>query len=113
MCLVELAHGRRQFDYCTLWRSAKVQHANRKRIYRLYREARLAVRRRRRRHGEMIDRRQPALPGAANEAAQNAYAESFNGKSRDECPGKHWFTALAQARAVVVAWRTAEAPAIT
>lgn len=42
--------------------------------------------------------------GVANEAAQNAYVESFNGKSREECRGKHRFTTLAHARAVVVAW---------
>jgi putative transposase len=36
---------------------------------------------------------------------QNAYIESFNGKFRDECLNEHWFTTLAQARAVIAAWR--------
>jgi putative transposase len=28
---------------------------------------------------------------------QNANVESFNGKVRDECLNKHWFTVLAEA----------------
>ena len=36
---------------------------------------------------------------------QNGYIESFNGKFRDECLNEHWFQTLAQARAVVAAWR--------
>ena len=172
-------------------------HANHKRVHRLYREAGLAVRRRRRRHGVMVEREQLALPSAPNEVwsmdfvmdalsngrrlkcltivddftkesidivvdhgisglyvarvldqaarfrgypkairtdqgpeftsraldqwayakgvtlkliqagkpTQNAYIESFNGKFRDECLNEHWFTSLAQARAVISAWR--------
>jgi putative transposase len=41
-------------------------------------------------------------PGKPNE---NAYIESFNGKFRDECLNEHWFVTLAQARAVIEAWR--------
>ena len=36
---------------------------------------------------------------------QNGYIESFNGKFRDECLNEHWFTSLAQARAVIAEWR--------
>ena len=36
---------------------------------------------------------------------QNAYIESFNGKLRDECLNEHWFTSLAEAQAIVEAWR--------
>jgi putative transposase len=36
---------------------------------------------------------------------QNAYIESFNGKFRDECLNEHWFSTLAEARAIVAAWR--------
>ena len=36
---------------------------------------------------------------------QNGYIESFNGKFRDECLNEHWFETLAQARAVISAWR--------
>ncbi len=36
---------------------------------------------------------------------QNGYIESFNGKFRDECPNEHWFSTLAEARAIVTAWR--------
>lgn len=41
-------------------------------------------------------------PGKPN---QNAYAESFNGRFRDECLNEHWFTSLAHAQVVIEAWR--------
>lgn len=41
-------------------------------------------------------------PGKPN---QNAYAESFNGRLRDECLNEHWFTSLAHARVVIETWR--------
>ncbi|AHB77063.1 transposase [Pandoraea pnomenusa] len=67
--LVELAHERRRFGYRRLHAlvERETMHANHKRIYRLYREAGLAVRRRRKRHGVMIERERLALPGAPNE----------------------------------------------
>ncbi|KOT08469.1 integrase core domain protein [Burkholderia mallei] len=67
--LVKLAHERRRFGYRRLHALVEREgtHANHKRIYRLYREAGLAVRRRRKRHGVMIEREQLALPGAPNE----------------------------------------------
>lgn len=36
---------------------------------------------------------------------QNPYAESFNGKFRDECLNQHWFTSLAEARGIIEDWR--------
>ncbi len=36
---------------------------------------------------------------------QNAFAESFNGKFRDECRNEHWFTNLADARRIIEEWR--------
>ncbi len=36
---------------------------------------------------------------------QNAAAESFNGRLRDECLNEHWFLSLADARRLVEAWR--------
>lgn len=36
---------------------------------------------------------------------RNGYIESFNGKFRDECLHKHWFTSLAQSRDVIAEWR--------
>lgn len=36
---------------------------------------------------------------------QNAYAESFNGRLRDECLNQSWFVSLADARATIEAWR--------
>ena len=41
-------------------------------------------------------------PGKPN---QNAYAESFNGRLRDECLNEHWFLSLVEARDTVEAWR--------
>lgn len=35
----------------------------------------------------------------------NAYAESFNGRFRDECLNQHWFASLEEARQVIEAWR--------
>jgi putative transposase len=37
---------------------------------------------------------------------ENAYAESFNGRMRDECLNEHWFADLAEARSWISAWRT-------
>ncbi|BCN10307.1 hypothetical protein RPSD_21920 [Ralstonia solanacearum] len=67
--LVELAHERRRFGYRRLHVLLEREglHANHKRVHRLYREAGLAVRRRRRRHGVMVERERPALPAAPNE----------------------------------------------
>ena len=36
---------------------------------------------------------------------ENAYIESFNGKFRDECLNEHWFVSLADAQAMIEAWR--------
>jgi hypothetical protein len=37
--------------------------------------------------------------------AQNAYAESFNGRLRDECLNANWFTNLSDARRKIESWR--------
>lgn len=36
---------------------------------------------------------------------ENAYAESFNGKLRDECLNENWFVSMADARSRIEAWR--------
>ena len=36
---------------------------------------------------------------------KNAFIESFNGRLRDECLNVHQFTSLADAQAVIEAWR--------
>lgn len=36
---------------------------------------------------------------------QNAYAESFNGRLRDECLNETWFWTLAEAQVTIEAWR--------
>jgi transposase InsO family protein len=41
----------------------------------------------------------------AGKPTQNAYAESFNGKFRDECLNENWFRSLAEAREIIGAWR--------
>lgn len=37
---------------------------------------------------------------------ENAYAESFNGRFRDECLNQNWFVSLGDARSKIAAWRT-------
>ncbi|HEV2716788.1 MAG TPA: IS3 family transposase [Terriglobales bacterium] len=49
--------------------------------------------------GVRLDFIQPGKP------AQNAYAESFNGRLRDECLNANWFTSLSDARRKIEAWR--------
>ena len=48
---------------------------------------------------------------------ENAYAESFNGRMRDECLNESWFADLAEARRKISAWRiesaAREAPSYT
>ena len=36
---------------------------------------------------------------------QNAFAESFNGRFRDECLNVNWFESLAYARRLILDWR--------
>lgn len=36
---------------------------------------------------------------------ENAYAESFNGRFRDECLNSHWFANVLEARSVIDSWR--------
>ena len=36
---------------------------------------------------------------------QNAYAESFNGRLREECLNANWFTSLSDARRKIESWR--------
>jgi pimeloyl-ACP methyl ester carboxylesterase len=42
---------------------------------------------------------------APGKPIQNAFAERFVGRLRDECRNAHWFTRLADARRMVEAWR--------
>lgn len=42
---------------------------------------------------------------APGKPVQNAYAESFNGRLRDECLNETWFVSLPDARATIEAWR--------
>ena len=42
---------------------------------------------------------------APGKPTQNAFAESFQGRMRDECLNEHVFTSLAAARRIVEAWR--------
>ena len=46
-----------------------------------------------------IDFSRPGKP------TDNGHIESFNGTFRDECLNAHWFTALAEARQIIEAWR--------
>jgi putative transposase len=42
---------------------------------------------------------------APGKPSQNGYAESFNGKFRDECLNQHWFMSLNDARRKIEVWR--------
>lgn len=67
--IIDLAHARRRFGYRRihdLLRREGVE-ANHKKVYRLYREAALGVRKRRRRKLVMVDRQALHVPSAPNE----------------------------------------------
>jgi len=67
--IIDLAHARRRFGYRRihdLLRREGVQ-ANHKKVYRLYREAALSVRKRRRRKLVMVDRQALSVPDGPNE----------------------------------------------
>ena len=51
------------------------------------------------RHGVQLEFSRPGKP------TDNAFAESFNGRFRDECLDQHWFASLEEARRVIEAWR--------
>ena len=42
---------------------------------------------------------------ASGKPQQNGFAESFNGRLRDECLNEHLFPSLAAARRIIEAWR--------
>jgi len=67
--LIELAHERRRFGYRRLHVLMRREGVavNHKRVWRLYRKAGLAVRRRRRRRGVAIDREPLVIPSAPNQ----------------------------------------------
>lgn len=50
-------------------------------------------------HGVALQFIQPGKP------VQNAYAESFNSRLRDECLNESWFVSLTDARKTIEAWR--------
>lgn len=50
-------------------------------------------------HGVRIDFSRPGKP------TDNAFIETFNGSLRDECLNLHWFDTLAEAKALIEAWR--------
>lgn len=67
--MIELAAERRRFGYRRLHALLRREgvHANHKRVHRLYQEAGLAVRRRRKRHGVAVDREPLLLPTGPNQ----------------------------------------------
>ena len=46
-----------------------------------------------------------AFPWQADKPTQNAFVESLNGKSRDECLNVHWFDDLTDAKQKTQAWQ--------
>ena len=67
--IIDLAHARRRFGYRRIHDLLRREgvHANHKKVYRLYREEQLSVRKRRRRKGVMVDRQALHVPSAPNE----------------------------------------------
>ena len=51
------------------------------------------------RNGVQLEFSRPGTP------TDNAFAESFHGRFRDECLNQHWFASLEEARQTVEAWR--------
>jgi len=51
------------------------------------------------RHGVKLNFIRPGKP------IENAYAESFNGRLRDECLNMNWFISLNDAKEIIEAWR--------
>ena len=51
------------------------------------------------RNGVQLEFSRPGKP------TDNAFAESFNGRFRDECLNQHWFASLEEVRQTVEAWR--------
>ena len=51
------------------------------------------------RHAVQLEFSRPGKP------TDNAFAESFNGRFRDECLDQHWFASLEEARQTIEAWR--------
>ena len=51
------------------------------------------------RNGVQLEFSRPGKP------TDNAFAESFNGRFRDECLDQHWFASLEEARRIVEDWR--------
>ena len=49
--------------------------------------------------GTRIDFSRPGKP------TDNCYVETFNGSLRDECLNSHWFETMADAKAIIEAWR--------
>ncbi len=99
--LRELANQRRRFGYRRLFILLRDQGepSGVNRIYRLYREEGLAVRKRRSRRKAVGTR----VPGGGK-PMQNGYIESFNGRMRDELLNESLFLDLDQTRQIIAAW---------
>jgi putative transposase len=67
--IIDLAHARRRFGYRRIHDLLRREgvHANHKKVYRLYQQAALSVRKRRRRKGVMVDRQALHVPIGPNE----------------------------------------------
>jgi putative transposase len=117
--LRELAAERRRFGYRPLgWLLAREGHVmNRKKLYRIYREEKLMVRRRGRRKRAIGTRAPLALPDALNRRWSLDFVSDALGDGRRfrilcvvddfsrECLNEHVFLSLAETRATIAAWR--------
>ena len=111
--LLALAREKPRYGYRRLWalsgrvRKANEERMNQKRVWRVYRDLGLSVRRTRRKHhlAWCIERRIDAVHIQPGKPTQNAHVESFHGWLRDECLNVSWFWNLFDARNKIAAWR--------
>jgi putative transposase len=116
--LRELSSERRRFGYRRLHILLRREgwEVNWKKLYRIYREERLTVRRRGGRKRALGTRAPMVIPQGPNQRwsldyiapgkpMQNGFVESFNGRLRDECLNEHLFAGLRHARQLIAAWR--------
>ena len=127
--LVKLARQKPRYGYRRLHAvlSRRGHEVNVKRLYRLYVEERLMVRRKKRKRLVRDRAAEPRLTGANQEWAmdfivdglatgrmvriqpgrpmQNGHVESFHGRLRDECLNASWFRTLNDVRTTLANWR--------
>ena len=117
--IAEIAALKRRYGYRRVYTRLRREgwSVNKKRVYRLYREAGLAVRRRKRKRIGPVERHPFPKPAAPNLSwSMDFIADGLADGRRfrclaivddfsRECLNEHWFLSLADARGIIEAWR--------